>query len=519
MSTLPLRLAHRLVPSSLHKLFGIQESTIYGKARFMSAKEKEIFLSRKHAGLLFSEKRRLSLSDSCKNLALVAPTGSGKTTRFVIPNLLELQGSAVITDPSGEIFRLTSGYLTLKGFNVKTLQPSNIESSLRFNPLASFKTPQELRRLASILAQSSGGKDPFWTIGATNILYVALTALIQVEDSRYHNLANLRWLLNHFGTTGEGVSTFMSQYLDDITFAEYKAFVAQDTKVIASILSSARASLDLWSDPDIAELTRYDSMGIEELRNEKTVVYLIIPEHKISYFSLILNLFYTVCFEHCLSSWNDENETANSTLLPVYFFLDEAGNIGAIQNFPSIITTLRKRRCSISLILQELSQLEDLYGRQKAKSIFSGGCANKLFFSGLDLETCRYVEDALGQNTEYDTYFEGVSEYARTIGRPLLRADEVRMLSKNQGILISGNERPMQFHCPPFFQVPDWLERTQIPPASSATPQKAREPLCYLPLDQPVPPVESEIKTFEGAFENSCSNAHPMPQPFPIPSG
>ena len=78
----------------------------------------------------------------------------------------------------------------------------------------------------------------------------------------------------------------------------------------------------------------------------------------------------------------------------------------------------------MSLILQERAQLEALYGRLDAQTIYSGGCGQKLFFGGLDPETCRGLEEALGQNTVYDTYYEGVSEHARVLGVPLKRADE-----------------------------------------------------------------------------------------------
>ena len=151
---------------------------------------------------------------------------------------------------------------------------------------------------------------------------------MEVEDPGYRNLANLRWMLNHFGIHGGGMNDFMAKYLDKVTFAEFKGFVSQDTKVIAGMLSSARAALDLWSDPDIAELTATDSMDIGRLRDEKTVVYLIVPEDEMDYFSLILNLFYTVCFRHCLREWDAEDERRNEGKEPVFFFLDEFGNLG-----------------------------------------------------------------------------------------------------------------------------------------------------------------------------------------------
>jgi type IV secretory pathway TraG/TraD family ATPase VirD4 len=492
-SPLPLRLAQKMVPDRLHKLFGIKRSTLHGEARWMDHKEMGDFLCPRNTGLVFSAKYRMSLRDSFANIAVCAPTGSGKTTRFVIPNLLDVQGSAVVTDPSGEIFRLTSGHLQQRGFRIRVLQAADLSQSLRFNPMAYCRSRQDLRRLAATLAENSAGQDAFWTIGATNILYIGLCALANVEDAGYRNLANLRWILNHFGVNGEGINDFMGRYLDEVTFAEYKGFIAQDTKVISGMLSAARAALDLWSDPDVAELTAEDTMGMAAFRKQKTVIYLIVPEHKITYFSIILNLFYSMCFEHCLEHWNEADARENEALLPCFFFLDEFGNLGNIRNFSSIITTLRKRRCSVSIIFQELSQLEKIYGDKDARSIFSGGCGSKLFFSGMDTQMCDYVEKALGQNTEYDTLYQGISEHARTVAQPLMRGDEVRMMDTDRGVLLSGHQRPICFAMPRYFQVREWQALTDKGAASqpcfgshaashSASPMKQGPRIRYIPL-------------------------------------
>lgn len=399
------------------------------------------FLNPRNRGLVLAAGRRLSVADSCKNLVLVSPTGSGKTTRYVIPNVLNAEGSLVVTDPSGEIHARTAAHLEQRGFRIQVLQPTKIGASVRFNPLAYWQTPQELRQLATMLGLQSQGRnsDPFWATSAINLLYIALAAVANIPDEREHHLGNLRWLLNHLGE-GKSVHAFMSRSLGGSPrlYAEYRAFVAQDPKVAASILSSARAALELWSDADICTLTATNTLELRGLRKEKTALFVIIPEHQVRYFAPVINVFYAACFNHCLVTGGEKND------LPVYFFLDEFGNLGRVHNFSAIITTLRKRRCSISLILQELSQLRAVYGPDEARTIFSGGCANKLFFAGLDLETAEYLERCLGKNTEYDTPFGGMDEHARTVGVPLRSADQIRMMRADEAILLSGRERPVR---------------------------------------------------------------------------
>ena len=93
----------------------------------MNWRERRRFLSSKHTGLVLAPGCRLSAPESFRNLALVAPTGAGKTTRYVIPNVLAVQGSVVVTDPAGEIHATTSEQLCERGFRIQLLQPANLE--------------------------------------------------------------------------------------------------------------------------------------------------------------------------------------------------------------------------------------------------------------------------------------------------------------------------------------------------------------------------------------------------------
>ena len=184
------------------------------------------------------------------------------------------------------------------------------------------------------------------------------------------------------------------------------------------MISTARAALSLWSDMDIVNLTATHDIDINSFRKEKTITYLIVPEHQVEYFSLIINLFYTACFNACLE------QEDHPDLLPMFFFLDEFGNMGEIPRFASIATTLRKRRCSISIVLQSMSQLNSTYGEDEAETILDGGMSTALYLSGLGLKICEDVEKLLGKNTVYDTVTGGMSEKARTVAQPLMSSDD-----------------------------------------------------------------------------------------------
>lgn len=81
--------------------------------------------------------------------------------------------------------------------------------------------------------------DPFWATSAVNLLWLGVAALRNLEAERFVHLDNLRALLNRLGTRASGShDAFMARHLSDQVLAEYRAFMAQDTKVLSSVLAT-----------------------------------------------------------------------------------------------------------------------------------------------------------------------------------------------------------------------------------------------------------------------------------------
>ena len=140
-------------------------------------------LNSRNTGLLLDgESLKLAERESFQNVCVVARVGAGKTSRYIIPNVLERAKSpcsVVVNDPKGEVYEATSGYMRANGFRVIVIDPENLDRSNTFNPLTEAKNDIELDQIAEILikagsAVGSGNKDDIWGRGAVRFVSVFL---------------------------------------------------------------------------------------------------------------------------------------------------------------------------------------------------------------------------------------------------------------------------------------------------------------------------------------------------------
>lgn len=464
----------------LQKLWGkLFDGEKVSGSQFMSPFNQGKFLNTRNEGLILDGKgsKRLDLKRSFENVAIISPVGGGKSQRYILPNLCGLDDCSIVcTDPSGELYLASSGYLESKGFEVKVLNLANPHYSLNYNPLAKATTYSEIDKLSEVIMRSghpvTRPEDEIWVSEPQSLLTILMTCLQNTGEPEWYNLHNLLYLLQSFGADGKPLTNFIRDNAPNDggrILNQFIAFRNGHEKMLSSFLTMARNALKIINNPDIAMLTSRDEFDFHELRQKKTVVYLIAPETDAKHYSFILNMFYTQFFEA-----QKQTQYINQGL-PIHVLYDEFGH-SSIPEFATIANTIRKFRVSLSLVLQNYQQLKKQYG-DDAPSIFSGGVRTKLVYAGLDLETSQMMQDMLGKVV---TEKKGSGGKIRQENN-LMNADQIRQMSEDQALCVSANKEPIILNTTPAYQDRRLKQIISMPPAQLPQPITGRK-LRYVPL-------------------------------------
>ncbi len=401
-------------------------------AKYLSGIKQFNFLNRFNKGLVFGN-YRITVKRSMQNAIIVGGIGTSKTVSFIVPNLMKLRnGSIYVLDPSQELFDLTSSHLS-KFFEIFCINLGDISKSHFWNPLAKATTKDDMQMIADAIISAANpnetGDSKFWNDGAKSLLTTLLYSVL--KKSEYKNLHYIYTLLNRINSHDkEALTKELSTSLDKDAWLEWKAIVSQPEKILGSQIATAKVALSPFSSAVLKEVSSRSNIDFSTFRKKRSILYICVPEHRLKEHGLYLSLLFREIFETLM-------EMPEKKDLIQYLLLDEGGNI-FVPKLANYITILRKRKASVSLILQSFQQLQSLYGAD-AQTIIDNA-VNHLYFPGLSLSTCQEISQKIGNKVS-----NGASKYFPTNTKgsstksPLISPESIRTLKNGRGLLLSGN--------------------------------------------------------------------------------
>lgn len=395
------------------------------------------------------------------NTLVCGGSGAGKTRFFAKPNLCQANSSYVVLDPKGELLRDTGNLLSAKGYDIKVLDLINMEKSHCYNPFVYLRSDNDIQRLVTNLFKNttpkgSQSQDPFWDQAATMLLLALIFYLHYEAPPEEQNFPMVMEMIRA-GEVREDNETYKSaldilferlemRNPEHIALKYYRSYHSGSGKTLKSIQITLISRLEKFNLESLASITQNDELALWSIGEKKTAVFAITPDNDSS-FSFLVGMLYTQLFQQLYY----QADVIHGGRLPVHvhFLMDEFANVALPDEFDKLLSTMRSREISVSIIIQNLAQLKALFEKQWESIV--GNCDEFLYLGGNEQSTHEYVSKLLGKET-IDTNSYGQSKgrngsYStnwQLAGRELMTPDEVRMLDNRYALLFIRGERPVE---------------------------------------------------------------------------
>ena len=425
----------------------------------------------KEKGLILAEKNYLPTNKPGNvNVLIVGGSGSGKSSSYTIPNAHQLLGSYIFTDPKGEIYDKTAGYLKKNGYDIKLLNLVNPKSSDSYNPLAHIHSEIDVDVIASTVVkgqkkEGSSTQDPFWDNMSELLLKALIYYLKSARPEEEQNLASCAEMVR--AANNNGATNILSEEIHKLPYdhpavMNFKSVELASDKTYSSILSSLQSALGKFDSPDIADVTSTNTINFDDIAQKKTALYVVSSDTHTAYDFLL-----TIFFSQLIQQLYDYADKHGGKLsIPCYFILDEFANIGQIPDFDKKISTSRSRGISFSVILQNLDQLKAIY--EKSYETIIGNCDTHVFLGSNSFATVEYFSKELGEKTiSHDSISanrdnlaarKGYSESEQIMARALMTPDELRRMSNDYCIIYEKGLKPIKAKKYWYFKKPSVLK-------------------------------------------------------------
>lgn len=386
-----------------------------------------------------------------RNAAIVGGSGAGKTQSIIIPNILHTKDkSIVVIDPKGELYEQTSQIKRDQGYEVHMINFKNRDISDRYNLFDYIRRDSDSFKIADILvnsaAQGSKVKKDFWNQAQASVLQALI---LYVKHTLPHDQQHMGSVMNLAQSSEQTLKELFEAYPDNhiVKRAYSTAMSKLKDKTASDVFSTLNQTLNPWLYEDVCSFTAANDFLFEDLGKKKMILYVIMPIADNEFLPLITTFFSQLFSElYRLADFN-----YGKLPMKVRLELDEFANVGKIDQFEKRIATTRSLGIELSIILQDTSQLENLYGKEIAKEILNN-CDIKLLLKASEYESAKYFSQLAGKTTikitnssrSSSSKSSSKNESSSYTGRDLITPDEINKLDNNNALLFLSGEHPMK---------------------------------------------------------------------------
>ena len=434
---------------------------------------------------------------SYSHCATMAPTDVGKTTKFVVPNIMynAMAGAnMIVPDLKGELHKILGHDLRNKvDYNVININFSDVEESIGIDYLellresienikkyperagywsAQAETQSKIVASQIQASRERGSQENGFFLSASNgILSSVLYLVALLGDKSQVHFSSVRSIIQELGTARKGQQKSALQELLDkhaVDFPPRKlsgAAYSAPLETEANIYASALSDLDIYTNAMAEQVvsSMKDTFNWEDLvdPNKRTIVFIELPETRKDMF-----VFFTLFLNQVYERLSHYAQAQASGRLPrtLKVIWDEFGISPKLNDLPTMLNVSRGRGILFDIIYQSEDQLEETYGKV-GQQIVQKACNTNLYL-GLapkDIETAKNLSTILGTYTvkagsvskSYNTKDLLFNDSNRSIteqmqSKDLASADELLRMGATS-ILIKQNMRPFKPNNIPFY--------------------------------------------------------------------
>jgi len=398
---------------------------------------------------------RLVAAEPRQSVIVVGPVQTGKTSGFAVPAILEWKGPVVATSVKTDLMRETLGARERAG-RVWIYDPTGSTGmpTCGWTPLSSCSTWTGAQRVAAWLVaaahRGNAGVEnaEFWYAAAAKLLAPVLFAAA-TSDATMADV--VRWI---DAQEQEEIFSALDETGEDAAVTAFQASSQRDERTRSGVYTTAETVLAAYADPGVLASALTSELRAERLLDGgSNTAYLCAPAHEQR---RLQPLFATLVQEIVARAYERSAETGAPVDPALLVVLDECANIAPLRELATLASTGAGQGIQLVSVFQDMSQINAVYGRDRAPTIVSNHRA-KVILSGIaDAQTLDYVARLLGdeevKQTSSTTADEGRRSTTHSVAyRNIAPANVLREMKPGHGLLVYGHLAPARISLRPWF--------------------------------------------------------------------